>query len=116
VWIVESTITKKTAATAAKIKTERAVIIVSRLVGQVTRLPSTLTSLVKRNIFEKIFKPLILSIALNKFHTVSHFRMAGVEGIEPTTFGFGDRCSSRLSYTPKKTNIGHQKKKHARHY
>ena len=26
--------------------------------------------------------------------------MAGVEGLEPPTPGFGDRCSSRLSYTP----------------
>ena len=27
-------------------------------------------------------------------------RLAGVEGLEPPTPGFGDRCSSQLSYTP----------------
>lgn len=26
--------------------------------------------------------------------------MAGVEGFEPSANGFGDRCSTRLSYTP----------------
>ena len=26
--------------------------------------------------------------------------LAGVEGLEPATPGFGDRCSSQLSYTP----------------
>jgi hypothetical protein len=26
--------------------------------------------------------------------------LAGVEGLEPPTPGFGDRCSSQLSYTP----------------
>ena len=27
--------------------------------------------------------------------------LAGVEGLEPPTPGFGDRCSDQLSYTPK---------------
>ena len=26
--------------------------------------------------------------------------LAGVEGLEPPTPGFGDRCSDQLSYTP----------------
>ena len=35
--------------------------------------------------------------------------MAGAVGLELTTCGFGDRCSSQLSYTPKlpKLLIGH---------
>ncbi len=33
--------------------------------------------------------------------------MAGVEGLEPPTYGFGDRCSAKLSYTPpRRTTIG----------
>jgi hypothetical protein len=31
----------------------------------------------------------------------SRLPLAGVEGLEPPTPGFGDRCSSQLSYTPR---------------
>src|SRR5262245_37603110 len=34
---------------------------------------------------------------------LGRMRMAGVEGLEPPTPGFGDRCSSQLSYTPRVT-------------
>ena len=30
--------------------------------------------------------------------------LAGVEGLEPPTPGFGDRCSSQLSYTPSRAD------------
>ena len=32
--------------------------------------------------------------------------MAGVEGLEPPTPGFGDRCSGQLSYTPVSATLG----------
>src|SRR5205807_6065281 len=31
--------------------------------------------------------------------------LAGVEGLEPPTPGFGDRCSSQLSYTPSQKQL-----------
>ena len=38
-------------------------------------------------------------------HTRTRFKLAGVGGFEPPTGGFGDRCSTRLSYTPPSTNL-----------
>src|SRR5437868_10118352 len=35
-----------------------------------------------------------------RFAPLNVRRLAGVEGLEPPTPGFGDRCSSQLSYTP----------------
>ena len=39
-----------------------------------------------------------------QFHHLGSRRLivAGVGGLEPPTCGFGDRCSSQLSYTPVK--------------
>jgi hypothetical protein len=33
--------------------------------------------------------------------------VAGVRGFEPLTGGFGDHCSTKLSYTPIQTTIYH---------
>src|ERR1700733_1884837 len=38
--------------------------------------------------------------SLPRFPTA--LELAGVEGLEPPTPGFGDRCSSQLSYTPRR--------------
>ena len=34
--------------------------------------------------------------------------MAGEEGLEPPTPGFGDRCSNQLSYTPMRLLLTHR--------
>src|SRR5438309_7807995 len=48
------------------------------------------------------------AIRLSRPHAQKHLRrlMAGVEGLEPPTPGFGDRCSNQLSYTPSSDDGG----------
>ena len=70
-----SSIRKKIAAIDARAKTITAPIIVSFLVGQVTLKVSCLTSCIN-------FKGFFI------------FCLAGAEGLEPTTSGFGDRRST----------------------
>src|SRR3954470_8775505 len=41
-----------------------------------------------------------LSSAAGETGAILGLSLAGVEGLEPPTPGFGDRCSSQLSYTP----------------
>ena len=57
------------------------VIMVSRRVGQVTLATSALTSRTNSIGF------FVVMIAILQI-------MAGAEGLEPTTLGFGDRCST----------------------
>ena len=39
-------------------------------------------------------------LAAFHFHLEINSDLAGAEGFEPPAFGFGDHCSSQLSYTP----------------
>ena len=63
------------------------VLIVDSLrVGQVTLLTSCRTSRINRDAFANVMRLSPLQI--------HHARLAGVGGLEPTTPGFGDRCST----------------------
>ena len=64
--------------------TTHEVAMVSLRVGQVT-LPISIFTSSKKNF--------VFSITLNPVSI--HMKMAGQEGFEPPTPGFGDRCSSR---------------------
>src|SRR4029450_5693223 len=75
------------------------VMTVSRRVGQVTLATSVRTCWTNS-------KGLVLAIIILAAEAIpllpanSRLGLAGVEGLEPPTPGFGDRCSSQLSYTP----------------
>src|SRR5262249_60307834 len=71
---------------------------VSRRVGQVTLATSVRTCWINS-------KGLVLAILILAAEAIRSFLptrlgLAGVEGLEPPTPGFGDRWSSQLSYTP----------------
>jgi hypothetical protein len=89
------------------------VMIVSRRLGQVTFDTSVRTCCKNSNGFVLAISVLTHEIRSIPPRVKLQYRVrlavvakprpltvAGVEGLEPPTPGFGDRCSSQLSYTP----------------
>ena len=90
-----STSAKNNEAINAITKTMIVVIITSLRDGQLILTTSALTSPIKEKNFP-IPDFELISIPSNK----NKKSMAGAEGIEPPTAGFGDQNSTKLSYTP----------------
>ena len=93
---------KKSAATIENTNTIAVVIKVSRREGQVTLAELGADFLQE---LERILCHLSSVFSIPAGHALYLYlsvscRLAGVEGLEPPTPGFGDRCSSQLSYTP----------------
>ncbi len=89
-------------------KTIAVVIKVSFLVGHTIFWPSCFTSLknlvglksfiILRHYDKKLFKSITSNVIFDNYKILlevnSRYFMAGVEGLEPTAPGFGDRCST----------------------
>src|SRR4249919_3306168 len=78
------------------------VITVSLRVGQVTLETSVRTCCRNSNGFVLAISILVRGGRTDRAQPrlLRPKNVAGVEGLEPPTPGFGDRCSSQLSYTP----------------
>ena len=73
---------------------------IQRRPGGKSWLAARWRSLKRTLIRTSIVAPTILRLShLSKINRLGK-RVAGVEGLEPPTPGFGDRCSGQLSYTP----------------
>ena len=60
------------------------------------RVDAAINKIPAKTHFIKSFLPVSTS---NLFATIMYI-LAGQEGLEPPTSGFGDRCSTKLSYWP----------------
>src|ERR1051325_8693763 len=75
------------------------VMTVSRRVGQVTLATSVRTCWINSKGFVLAIIVLVAE-AMPLFPSNPRLGLAGVEDLDPPPPGFGDRCSSQLSYTP----------------
>src|SRR3990170_7202517 len=97
----QSAARKKSAAATDMSSTMTVVIMVSRRVGQVTLATSVRTCCRNsKGLVLAIFSPCRGKPPPASCLPARASVVAGVEGLEPPTPGFGDRCSSQLSYTP----------------
>src|SRR5579863_2929561 len=98
----ESTARKNTIVTPTMMNTSMVVSHVSRQLGHVTLLPSRRTSRKNASAPPRVRAgagnslPALSAVAVFFVSAITSFvrRLAGVEGLEPTAYGFGDRRST----------------------
>ena len=62
--------------------------------------PTTFSLARRRSTTELHPQKTTLGRPVQKRGLASMDNLAGAAGLEPTTYGFGDRCSAKLSYAP----------------